>query len=101
MLSSLGVSPDDVAILSHADAADSMAMASLAESCRVLLACLPDYRAAGDAMVRACTQAGTHYLDLSVETDLHAKVGLDCERSFLHGFCALLRRSRRRVHSQF
>ena len=36
--------------------------------------CLLACRAAGEGLVRACAEAGTHYFDLSIETDLHAEV---------------------------
>ncbi len=44
-------------------------------------------RAVGDAVVRACAEEGTHYFDLSVETDLHREA---CIPSFFLTFCAIL-----------
>lgn len=51
-----------------ADATDAAALRALARQTRVLFNLAGPYHATGDAVVAACIDAGTHYLDLTGET---------------------------------
>lgn len=51
-----------------ADARDPAALRALARQAKVLLNLAGPYHATGDAVVAACIDAGTHYLDLTGET---------------------------------
>lgn len=42
-------------------------MVELARSCRLLINCVGPFRYYGEPVVRACVEAGTHYLDVSGE----------------------------------
>ncbi len=52
-----------------ADASDAAAMAELARSARVIITTVGPYARYGWALVRACAEAGTHYVDLSGEAE--------------------------------
>ena len=51
-----------------ADARDAAALRALARQAKVLVNLAGPYHATGDAVVAACIDAGTHYLDLTGET---------------------------------
>jgi short subunit dehydrogenase-like uncharacterized protein len=51
-----------------ADAQDADALRAMARQGRVLFNLAGPYHATGDAVVAACIEGGTHYLDLSAET---------------------------------
>jgi short subunit dehydrogenase-like uncharacterized protein len=51
-----------------ADTRDAESLRALARRTRVLFNLAGPYHATGDAVVQACIDAGTHYLDLSAET---------------------------------
>lgn len=50
-----------------ADGADAEALAALASSARVVATTVGPYRGRGEALVRACAAAGTHYCDITGE----------------------------------
>ncbi|WKD60236.1 Putative trans-acting enoyl reductase [Corynebacterium ciconiae DSM 44920] len=52
-----------------ADASDPASMAELARSARVVITTVGPYARYGWELVRACAEAGTHYLDLSGEAE--------------------------------
>ncbi|MGP3911703.1 saccharopine dehydrogenase family protein [Nonomuraea sp. 10N515B] len=58
----------DVPVL-IADAADPAALAELARQTRVLVTTVGPYVTHGEALVAACAEAGTHYLDLTGEPE--------------------------------
>ncbi|NRQ32252.1 saccharopine dehydrogenase [Nonomuraea sp. NN258] len=64
-LESLGL---DVPIL-HADAADPGSLAELVRQTRVLVTTVGPYVLHGEPLVAACAEAGTHYLDLTGESE--------------------------------
>ncbi len=51
-----------------ADTRDSAALLAMARQAKVVFNLAGPYHATGDAVVAACIEAGTHYLDLSAET---------------------------------
>ncbi|MGL6111457.1 MAG: saccharopine dehydrogenase NADP-binding domain-containing protein [Rubrivivax sp.] len=51
-----------------ADAHDAASLKAMARQAKVLLNLAGPYHATGDAVVAACIEAGTHYLDLTGET---------------------------------
>ncbi|QFY06228.1 saccharopine dehydrogenase [Nonomuraea phyllanthi] len=63
----------DVPIL-LADAADPASVAALARRTRVLATTVGPYVAYGEPLVEACAEAGTHYLDLTGETEFVDRV---------------------------
>ncbi|MGH8453174.1 MAG: saccharopine dehydrogenase family protein [Nevskiales bacterium] len=52
-----------------ADAADSASLARLAQSARVMLSTVGPYLQRGEALVKACAEAGTHYADITGESE--------------------------------
>lgn len=50
-----------------ADVADEKSLLDMAKSCRVLVNCVGPYRFYGEAVVKACVEAKTDYLDISGE----------------------------------
>ena len=67
-----------------AEALDAKAMAALAKSARVVLSTAGPFALYGSALVAACVQHGTHYVDITGETpwvrDLIARHHLDAQR---------------------
>lgn len=53
-------------VLGGCDAADANAMRVLAARASALLSCCGNFAATGPALVAACVEAGTHYLDASL-----------------------------------
>jgi short subunit dehydrogenase-like uncharacterized protein len=60
-----GVRPPQIIV---ADAGDAASLRALASPAKVLFNLAGPYHARGDAVVAACIEAGTHYLDLTGET---------------------------------
>jgi short subunit dehydrogenase-like uncharacterized protein len=63
----------DVPIL-VADATDPASLAEVAGSTRVLVTTVGPYLAYGEPLVKACAEAGTHYLDLTGESEFVDRV---------------------------
>lgn len=55
--------------LINADAGNAASMARLAESTRVVITTVGPYILYGEALVKACAEAGTHYVDLTGEPE--------------------------------
>ncbi|XP_055373745.1 saccharopine dehydrogenase-like oxidoreductase [Condylostylus longicornis] len=50
-----------------ADISDEKSLKEMAEKCKILVNCCGPYRFYGEAVVKACIQAGTHHVDVSGE----------------------------------
>jgi len=50
-----------------ADISDEKSLKEMAEKCKILVNCCGPYRFFGEAVVKACIQAGTHHVDVSGE----------------------------------
>ncbi|XP_075155733.1 saccharopine dehydrogenase-like oxidoreductase [Haematobia irritans] len=50
-----------------ADVSDSKSLDEMAKRCKIILNCVGPYRVYGEAVVKACIDAGTHYVDVTGE----------------------------------
>ncbi|KAL9187100.1 hypothetical protein ACHAXT_010820 [Thalassiosira profunda] len=67
-LHSEGIAADDMQMeIVIADLSDEQSMLELAQSTNVLVACAGPYGRFGEPVVKACVEAGTHYLDITGE----------------------------------
>lgn len=67
-----GVAPKII----EADIADATSMKALAEQTRVLITTVGPYLQHGEPAVKACAEAGTHYVDLTGEPEFVDKMWL-------------------------
>ncbi|XP_053679850.1 saccharopine dehydrogenase-like oxidoreductase [Anopheles nili] len=60
-----------------ADLKDTESLTQLAKRCKVLINCCGPYRLYGEAVVRACIEAGTHHVDVSGEAQYMERMQLE------------------------
>lgn len=78
--------------LLHADVSDPASLAALATSTRVLVTTVGPYLEHGEAVVRACAEAGTDYLDLTGEPEF-------VDRMYVAHHATAVRTGARLVHA--
>ncbi|KAH7300338.1 hypothetical protein KP509_24G056900 [Ceratopteris richardii] len=64
----------DISIIDNADATDAASLRHLCRSTRVLVNCVGPCNQYGEAVVAACVEAGTHYVDISGEAEFMERI---------------------------